>query len=234
MSSKVELKLDWCSHQAAKYAVEHWHYSRRMPVFKNNFIGVWEDGKFVGVVIFGLGAARSTNGNRYGMAIRFDIAELTRVALSDSHKTPVSRILKIACKMIANKNPNLKALISFADTRQGHHGGIYQAAGWIYADDYDSSGDTYIVNGVEVHAKTLHTRYGKGGQSIPWLRQNVDPKAERVKRPPKHRYLLPLTEEARKQIEPFRLPYPKRATSIVSDAANVQFAEGSASLTVAL
>jgi hypothetical protein len=27
MSSKPVLKLDWCSHAAAKYAVEHWHYS---------------------------------------------------------------------------------------------------------------------------------------------------------------------------------------------------------------
>ena len=28
--SKPTLKLDWCSHEAAKYAVEHWHYSKRI------------------------------------------------------------------------------------------------------------------------------------------------------------------------------------------------------------
>ena len=29
MSDKPVLKLDWCSHAAAKYAVEHWHYESR-------------------------------------------------------------------------------------------------------------------------------------------------------------------------------------------------------------
>lgn len=27
-SPKPELRLDWCSYQAAKYAVEYWHYSQ--------------------------------------------------------------------------------------------------------------------------------------------------------------------------------------------------------------
>ncbi len=42
------LHLDFCSHEAAKYAVMRWHYSRRMPKSKLVRIGVWEDEKFVG------------------------------------------------------------------------------------------------------------------------------------------------------------------------------------------
>ena len=56
MSSKSDLRLDWCSHEAAKYAVEHWHYSQRMPAGKNTYIGAWEGGKFIGALVFGLGA----------------------------------------------------------------------------------------------------------------------------------------------------------------------------------
>ena len=56
MSSKPELLVDWCSAEAARYAVEHWHYSRRMPRFKLSKLGVWENNAFVGVVIFGQGA----------------------------------------------------------------------------------------------------------------------------------------------------------------------------------
>jgi len=48
MSDKVDLRLDWCSHAAAKYAVEHWHYSKTMPVSKRVNIGVWEGEKFIG------------------------------------------------------------------------------------------------------------------------------------------------------------------------------------------
>jgi hypothetical protein len=29
--SKAILKLDWCSHEAAKYACENWHYSKCVP-----------------------------------------------------------------------------------------------------------------------------------------------------------------------------------------------------------
>jgi len=34
MSDKVELKLDWCSYEAAKFAVEHWHYNANPPTFQ--------------------------------------------------------------------------------------------------------------------------------------------------------------------------------------------------------
>jgi hypothetical protein len=45
MSDKVDLKVDFCSYEAAKYAVEHWHYSKTMPAGKTVKIGAWEDDK---------------------------------------------------------------------------------------------------------------------------------------------------------------------------------------------
>ena len=60
------------------------------------------------------------------------------------------------------------------------------------------------------HPRSLHHRYGVGGQSIPWLRAHVDPNAERVETARKHKYLYPLDDDMRRQIEPLRKPYPKR------------------------
>lgn len=54
-SSKVDLKVDWCSYKAAKYAVLRWHYSERMPTGRMIHIGVWENDCFIGVILFGLG-----------------------------------------------------------------------------------------------------------------------------------------------------------------------------------
>lgn len=227
MNSFPNLKLDWCSHQAAKLAVMRWHYSKRMPVFKKNQIGVWEDDNFIGVVMFGLGAAGACNGAQYGLARNFEIVELTRVALR-KHKTPTSRIISIACKMLKKKSPKLRMIISFADSAEGHHGGIYQAAGWIYTGDYDSSGDSYLVNGIKTHAKTLHSRYGKGGQSLAWLRKNIDPNARRLQGKPKHRYLLPLDSEIRARIEPLAKKYPKRGSSLEVEQPPIQVVEGGA------
>jgi hypothetical protein len=38
MNSGPELKLDWCSHQAAEYAVDHWHASRIKTPVKHKYL----------------------------------------------------------------------------------------------------------------------------------------------------------------------------------------------------
>lgn len=201
----VDLKIDWASHDAAKYACTHWHYSKRLPVFGTVKIGAWENGKFVGVVIFSRGATPEI-GSPYGLD-QTEICELTRVALT-KHQTQVSRIMAIAFKFLRKNSPNLRMIVSFADAEQGHHGGIYQATNWVYAGVSETH--AYRVNGIMEHPKSLHSRYGKGGQSIPWLRANVDPAAERVIAGMKHRYLMPLDDEMRKQVVALSKPYPKR------------------------
>lgn len=234
MMAKVDLKLDWCSYAAAKYAVEHWHYSKRMPKSKLAKIGAWENEHFIGCVIFGVGAGSSTKGGRFGLGDRFDMAELVRVALKDNHLTPTSRILSIAIKMLKRQSPKLRLLTSFADTAQEHLGIIYQASGWIYYGGREESNGAYCVRGEIVHPRTLHDRYGTGGQSVPWLRAHVDPKAERIKTPVKHHYLYPLDAEMRSRILPLAQPYPKRAGSADNGTADHQSARGGVIPTSAL
>jgi hypothetical protein len=213
---KPVLKIDWATHEAAKYAVENWHYSRRLPVFGITKIGTWEDGVFIGVVIFSRGATPEI-GSPYGLQ-QTEICELTRVALK-KHATPVSKIIAVAIRFLKKRNPKLKAIISFADAAQGHHGGIYQAGGWIYAGVSETH--AYRVLGKIEHPKSLHSRYGKGGQSISWLKKNIDPNAERIIAGNKHRYLMPLDNEMREKILPLAKPYPKRAQSIENDAPGI-------------
>jgi hypothetical protein len=67
------------------------------------------------------------------------------------------------------------------------------------------------LHGEHVHPRSLGSRYGVGGQSIPWLRKHVDPNAERVSGLPKHRYVMPLDDEMRKRVAQLSRPYPKRA-----------------------
>lgn len=228
----MSLRLDWCSHAAAKYAVEHWHYSGRMPVFKLAKLGVWEHGEFVGAVIFGVGGGNSTNGRRFGLRRAWDMAELVRVALTD-HDTPTSKIVAVAIRMLKSAQSGLRLLTSFADSKQGHRGTIYQATGWLYLGA-KTTNDAILVNGEIVHPRTLYDRYGPGGQAMGWLRTHVAPDARRIITPPKHHYVYPLDKEIRARIEPMAKPYPKRATSIDSDAAGDQSAEGGANPTVAL
>lgn len=158
----MNLRLDWCSHTAASYAVTHWHYSKTMPASKLAKVGVWEDGQFVGAIIFGVGATPELC-KPYGLT-SYQVAELVRVALR-AHVTPTSRLVAIAVRLVHHTQPGLKLLVSFADSAQGHHGGIYQAGGWVYTGA--SYGRYIITHGKMEHPRSLGARYGVGGQSIP-------------------------------------------------------------------
>jgi hypothetical protein len=226
--SKCDLKIDWATHEAAKYAVENWHYSRSLPSASIK-IGAWELGKFIGVVIFGRGAA-SEIGSPYGLP-QTQICELVRVALCQ-HKIQTTRIISQSLKLLKKSNPGLRLVVSFADTEQGHHGGIYQGGGWIFVGSKEYH--AYRVHGRIVHPKTLHSKYGKGGQSVSWLRSNIDPKAERVIGSIKHKYLMPLDTAMREKILPLARRYPKRAGSDTTDTAPFQGAEGGSIPTPAL
>jgi hypothetical protein len=227
--NKADLKLDWCSHEAAKYAVEKWHYSGRVPKSKLAKVGVWESGKFVGCVIFGVGATPEI-AKPFGL-VATQVVELVRVALSN-HRAAVSRIIAIALKIVHKANPGLRVVVSFADSSQGHHGGIYQAGGWAFVGSQEYH--AYRILGEIVHPRTCYDRYGVGGQSIPWLKANVDAKAERIANGIKHKYVMPLDAEMKARIEPLRQPYPKRERSADSGTPGNQPGGGGATPTRSL
>jgi len=204
MSDKVDLRLDWCSYEAAKFAVEHWHYSRSMPSGGTVKCGVWEGGTFVGCVIFALGANLHMAGE-FGLS-NIQACELCRVALN-KHISPVSKILSLSIKMLKKSNPGLRLIVSYADSNQGHIGGIYQATNWIYIGEVATERGT-ILNGKLTHRRTINSKYRTS--AIEWLKKNIDPKAEVIDGTPKYKYLFPLDDAMRKQIEPLRKPYPKR------------------------
>lgn len=202
----VELKVDWATHEAAKYACLNWHYSKSIPKSKLVKIGAWEDGSFIGVVIFSYGATPQI-GSPYGLQ-QNEICELTRIALT-KHQSFVSEIMAAALRKLKSSNPGLRLVVSFADTEQGHLGGIYQATNWIYAGTTKPGRVGFIINGVKTHTRTVGSMPG-GVQSLEWVRKNVDPNAAEWVGTEKHRYLMPLDKKMRKQILPLSQPYPKR------------------------
>jgi len=83
-----------------------------------------------------------------------------------------------------------------ADPAHGHNGAIYQAGNWIFTG-VTKPDVQYFSHGKWVHHRTATARGSvKGLPSRPL--------------PGKYRYLMPLDDEMKKQIEPLRKPYPKR------------------------
>jgi len=229
---KPELRLDFCSYQAAQYACRHWHYSRKIPVEKLVKIGVWEDGKFIGAIIFddGLLGPKSVV---YGGVNKFKVAEIVRIALRE-HRHEVSRMISIAIKLLLKRCPGIELIVAFADRAENHHGGIYQASNFAYTG-MSEPGRMFrhratgrVLHNRAVSANGYRSHFGHV-RKVP--RQDA---CDIVASSRKHRYLLPLTPEMRTLIEKMRKPYIKRATSKDNVAPGFHPGEGGVNPTVAL
>jgi hypothetical protein len=178
--------------QAALYAVKNWHYSNILPTGKLVKLGVFEDTKFIGVVIFSRGASP-----HLGTALELDqteICELTRVAL-DKHKAPVSQILAVCLKMLKQLSPGLRCVVSFADPKEGHKGGIYQATNWIFTGSSNEVTE-YFINGRWVHTRGA---YHHKERTIAPQRTS----------PGKYRYSFPLDKVMARKLNKLALDYPR-------------------------
>lgn len=208
--------------------MEHWHYSKTMPVGKMARIGVWEDSAFIGVVIFGLGGGGAGDGRAYGLSRNFQVAELERVALR-AHQSPVTKIVAIAIRMLSRQSPGVRLLVSYADPAAGHAGGIYQGGNWVFVG---KTADDWCM--IDTKGKRYHSRIARGHVQFGVPKTLNLEGMTKVPLPGKYKYLYPLDAEMRARIAPLAKPYPKRARSIDSDAPGDQPGEGGANPTRAL
>ena len=200
---KPVLKIDWCTHQAARFAVENWHYSKRMPMPPFVRVGAWEDGKYIGCILFARGANMNI-GAPYGLGAT-ECAELVRVALT-KHRTEVSRVVAIAIRFLRKNSPGIRLLVSYADPEHGHHGGIYQAGGWLYTGP-SAPEKKFWHEGRWKHSREVRSGAFGGSRPVP---EHVYKTLKSKVMPGKHRYLFPLDYAMTAQVKPLAQPYPKR------------------------
>ena len=199
----MSLRLDFCSRDAATFAVKAWHYSRSMPAGRLACVGAWEAGVFVGAVVFGRGASSEIHSP---FDLRQDqVCELCRVALGQ-HAAPTSKIVSIAVRLLRRLCPGLRVIVSYADPERQHVGKLYQAMNLLYIGQ--TAHESLIrLNGRLFHPRTVASRYKT--RSIDWLREHVAADAAHLRTAPKFRYALPLDDAMRAQLAPRVQPYPK-------------------------
>lgn len=187
-----------------------------MPDPKRVKVGVWEDGVFVGVVIFSRGVSATKISKTMGIS-SVEIAELSRVALS-THRTPTTRIVSIALAMLKAKDSGLRVIVSYADENQGHLGIIYQGGNWIYTGRSARVALFRDASGRMIHDRACSASGVK--RQFGLLKRAPKPEnLTRIEQLPKWRYFMPLDPEMRAKILPLAKPYPKRERSIGIDAA---------------
>ena len=230
MNLQHKLKLDWCTHEAAKYAVERWHYSKSLPLGGLVKVGVWEDSRFIGCVIFAQGN-NQYQGAAYGLTM-FEVVELCRVAL-DKHASHVTRIVALSLRFLKKRCAKTRLVVSYADPEQGHYGGIYQGGNWAFIGTGGSTEAFYDAKGNRIHTRTAATNGHKKqfGRNVASRKGLI---TRRAKLLPKLKYLMPLDEAMRRQILPLSKPYPKRAEGETKDTLAIHARESGSLPTSAL
>lgn len=186
--------------------VKQHHYSKRMPSNIQHCYavrsagGIFGDyGEVLAAAVFAYPPTRWSE----------KVIELIRLVRKPDLSAPLTRLLSFGCQHIRKQGWHLA--ISFADQQQGHHGGIYQAAGWHYDGRRDRRMDGVLFNGVFKPGRSCNNAFGT--QSPEKLRQRfpyalIEPHYDDGK----HLYWKPLTVGGKtmaKRLGLARRPYPK-------------------------
>ncbi len=174
----------------AKAAVKAYHYAHLIPSGKSHWLAyesaivVWSIPANCNIGVFLLG--RSCN-----------VWELSRLWAPNEHrKNLLTQAISAAVRWIERvEKPDV--LVSYADPNAGHHGGIYRAASWIYHGQAEESRNWEAANGQRVARRAFHS--GGNGKT----KAQIEAEGFReLHLPGKHRFVKPLTKEARKALKP--------------------------------
>ena len=145
------------SMKACRSLVIPYHYSGRMPSNVQLCYGdvVTPPLSVVACCIFSIATGRWEVHNLW---------ELTRLVRLPEYDKPLTRMIGNAIGHI-RKHKLANLVLSFADIEEDHHGGIYQAASWIYSGTTKKRLDGFNIDGVFVPARTCNQRHGTSSVS---------------------------------------------------------------------
>ena len=197
----IELKR--ASAKAIRYACIHFHYARTVPSCQYAY-NIYENGEWCGVIIYSSGANNHI-ASPFGL-VQGEVLELVRVALNGK-QSYTSECVAATLKQLHKDAPQIKIVVSYADTGQKHLGIIYQATNWLYLGEMKQSEGYLIVHGKKTHARGLVSKYGTANTE--WLKEHVDPNVEYIPFTGKHTYIFCFPRKLRREWQKKAVPYPE-------------------------
>ena len=195
------MRLEIASYKAIKYACINFHYAKAVPNVGLAYNVFNKKNEWCGVICYGIGATNNI-AQPYNLK-QGEVIELVRMALNGKQES-TTKAMAISLKLIKKNAPNVKLIVSYADSEQGHYGIIYQATNWIYTG---FSVDTnLIVNGERKHRRSLGSKYGTCS-AVELRKKGLD--VEVLKTKPKWKYIYPLHKSLIPFVQSLSKPYPK-------------------------
>ena len=170
--------------------------------------------EFIGVIVYGDPIGRHSGGSVSEKLDRTEVYELVRLYIHDGYGSNIeSWFISQSFKWL-KENTDIKALISYADPKEGHAGTIYQATNWIYQGNSIRPNDTYSFKlkegGEWIHGRTLANTHKTN--DIEKLKKKIGHTFWYRVEPLKHRYIYLLQNKRYfgKHLKHPSLPYPKK------------------------
>jgi hypothetical protein len=191
--------------------VRDFHYSKRMPSAVRRCFAAREVGGLFGET--GEPVAASVYGNPCNRNFNQDSLELLRLVRHEKYNAPISELVSFSLRWL-KANTTTPFVLSYADTTQGHHGGIYQACGFVYIGATNSRLIGYTTeHGEFVHGRACNHRFGTMAiEALAKLRPGWSPTYGQ----PKHLYIFPLRQKWRTISRRYgweAKPFPKPSSS---------------------
>jgi len=176
--------------------------------------GAYKNNVLLGVICFGTPVSENVRSMMFGVEYKQHVIELSRLCLIPECEIPASKIVSAAIRALEADRKSagqsqIHCIISFADTHQGHHGGVYQAMSWMYVGSTKNTRNIYTDNTGRIRSSRQNGKEvtavdaGKLGWSL--VRRSTT----------KHRYIKFLGSKGQKRhfkriLQLQILPYPKQ------------------------
>jgi len=168
----------------AERIIEH-HYAHSVPSGKSHHVEIEE-----AVFVFAIPA--NPNIATFLLGANHNVWELSRMWAPDGHAVTLTAALSQAVAEFRQKEPDVVALVSYADPNQGHEGGIYRAASWVYTGQSKESRYYEDNDGQVVARRKFHSG------NVYLTKSEIESYGYReIKRPGKHRFAKGLTKSSR-------------------------------------
>ncbi len=165
--------------------------------------------KLIGVCVFGDPVGRSSGESISPLIDRTEVFELTRLFIFDGYGNNIeSWFISQSMNWLRKNRPHIRALVSYADPKEGHPGTIYQATNWIYQGIIGNTTWSFKFNQNDrwKHGRTIFPYYGTN--DIEKIQRQVKEPFWIRKEPRKHRYIYLLTSKKHRKKIMKNLKYP--------------------------
>lgn len=197
--------------------VRDFHYSRKLPSATRHCFAwrlpgglLGDTGEPIAAVMFGNPVNRNWPDG---------VLELQRLVRNPKLKAPLTKLISQSTRFI-KKNTMTRFIISYADWGEGHHGGVYQAAGFNFVAISKARQDGIINrDGQFIHGRQVGRIFGTQKRAV--VKDRLLPGWSLAYHDIKYLYIFPLRQRLNSILREFDweiLPYPKPNAACPSDA----------------